>query len=255
VNGTAQQPLRQGVPATTLPLFISRRSTPANNIFVGDTRAHVQHAERVLGVRAENLPRVTDDDLLGHRGRLLWVSNPSRIDLSPNVRKQTGVWAADPIIKGSAAATAIVKLAASYTGKNNVPRELIQRVADGITRTEITDVRVALWQAADMLDCPPPNLKEWLMPWESPHWLLPGQPLEHRLNNLYEYLVGWAYVFMEDKEGAKRYNVSPARAQFFSNLKLDVSKVERTITVLSGWRGFGSSAAVCALKVTLIWSR
>lgn len=255
---SAPASMRDGVKATSLPIFISRKSTPDNNIFVGEDITQIRYAEQILGVESELRDRVVDDDLLGYSGLLLHVYADSKIDLSPYIRSTTGVWSAEPIIKGSAAASAIVRqgLKLLKTEPSEFARETLRSIADKVAKVAVTDVRGSIGYAAHLILSPPQDYTQWESPWKNPgHWLVHGTSVDHRLNALYREVVGWAYVHQGDLVAAKKFGVTPAQQAALKQLSLEPEKVYQSICELSRWKTSGMPANVCALLLTNIWSR
>jgi hypothetical protein len=117
------EPRSEGVTVTSdLPPILHillKKTLPKNNVIVGDDRVQIRFLEQQLSinaprkVEAEYVERVTDDMLAGYEGRPYLVSMKHKVDLSPELRGRTGIWAADPIVKGSAAINTLVKFAAT----------------------------------------------------------------------------------------------------------------------------------------------
>src|SRR5436309_847426 len=142
------QPRSEGVNVTSdLPptlhiLLILLKKTPLmNNIVVGDDRAQIRFLEQRLStdankVEAVRVERITDDMLAGFEGKLYHVSMKHKVDLSPELRGRTGVWAADPIVKCSAAINALVKFAATLIPgrEKTLKREIVDRIGEDITK-------------------------------------------------------------------------------------------------------------------------
>ncbi len=103
------------MPERLIDRFVELRKDGDSESNVLLTPAHICYIEQDLGRQVETRTRVTDDDLVGKEGCLFQVYGAHQIDLSAEVRRRTGIWSAEPIIKGSAAANALVRLAASIT--------------------------------------------------------------------------------------------------------------------------------------------
>jgi hypothetical protein len=158
------QPRSEGVNVTsdfppTLHILL-KKTYPKNNIVVGDDRAQIRFLEHRLStdaneVVAVRVERVTDDMLAGCEGKLYHVSMKHKVDLSPELRGRTGVWAADPIVKCSAAINALVKFAATLIPgrEKTIKREIVDRIGEDITKKGVPDMaaelcRVSLWLEA-----------------------------------------------------------------------------------------------------------
>jgi hypothetical protein len=122
---------------------------------VGDDRAQIRFLEQSLStdankVEAVRVERVTDDMLAGYEGKLYHVSMKHKVDLSPELRGRTGVWAADPIVKGSAPINTLVKFAATLLPDRvkTLKRETIDRIGDDLTKKGVPEIRAAIWKAA-----------------------------------------------------------------------------------------------------------
>src|SRR5258705_2331392 len=98
---------REGVTISSdlppVPHVLLKKTLPKNNIVVGTDAPQLRFLEQQLKVVAKPVQRVTDDMLAGYDGLLYHVTLPHQIDLSSELRKRTGIWAADPITKGSSA--------------------------------------------------------------------------------------------------------------------------------------------------------
>ena len=115
--------------------------------------AHIRYIEQTLCRQAEIRSRVTDDDLLGKEGVLYQVYGAHQIDLSAEVKRRTGIWSAEPIVKGSAAANALVRLAASILAidPKELPKEKFERVVDLVTKRGVSDVPGSIDHAVCLL--------------------------------------------------------------------------------------------------------
>jgi hypothetical protein len=78
-----------------VPLVPTRKTYPANNVIVGSDHAQIRFAAQFFEAEIQELARVTDDALLGHKGLLIHVTGQHQVDLSPEVRARTGVWSAN----------------------------------------------------------------------------------------------------------------------------------------------------------------
>jgi hypothetical protein len=238
------------------PLALLKKGHTANNIVVGSDPAQVRFLGQFFATEPTAIDRVTDDSLLGHSGLLLQILYSHQIDLSPEVRAKTNIWSAEPIKKGSAAASAMVKYAHQLLGATDpLKRELVDRVSDLLTKDEIDDILAAVWQAVWLLSAEIPEFRHWKQPWEGAvQWLEADVDPQLRLNCLYKDLVGYTYVAFDEKEGARKFGVRPSQAARFAQWRLDVNKVYRTIRELSVWRTSKRDPYVCALRVAAIWS-
>jgi hypothetical protein len=210
------QPRSEGVNVTsdlppTLHILL-KKTYPKNNIVVGDDRAQIRFLEQRLTteankVEAVRVERVTDDMLAGYEGKLYHVSMKHKVDLSPELRSRTGVWAADPIVKGSAAINTLVKFAATLLPgrEKTLKREIIDRIGDDITKKPIVDVRAAICKAVWMLSGDLEPNDKWPDPWDSPTaWITRDMNPGKRLNSLYKKLVRYSCVTLYGEAAASK---------------------------------------------------
>jgi hypothetical protein len=239
--------------------MLSKKTLPKNNILIGFDPAQIRLSEFVLGTPCVYRTSLKDEDMLGVEHPLHFrVDNSQQIELSPNVRANTGLWAAVAIEEGSAAAGALVRYAAtSILGESKPDHTRVTRVAHELTREEVYDVRGAIWAAVGFLLEDMPEKKRWPEPWDtSSGWLPAGVDIGYRLNALYHTLV--AYVFAKDKdqpETVKKLGIKPSRLVVYRALSLDLSKVYSSIQELSRWRNLKYSPYIAAVKISAIWTK
>lgn len=238
-------------PATNV---LTRKNHTPNNIVVGADRAQVRFLGQFFETKPTAVDRITDDSLLGHAGLLLHVLGHHQIDLSPEVRAKTGIWSADPITKGSAAANTLVKFANSLLENGALKRDMTDRAADLLVKKNTQDIVGMLWDAVWMLSAPLPEFRHWKQPWETPvRWLEPDVDPRLRLNVLYTDLVGFAYVKCNELDGAKKFGIRPSKIARYKQWNLDLTRVYATIRELSRWRSSKTSPYLCAMKISAIW--
>jgi hypothetical protein len=245
------------------PLAYFRKTLPKNNILIGDDPAQLRFLVQQLypdATDVEHNPitpvdKVTDDMLLGHVGRLLQVAAEHRIHISADVRSRAGIWDAGPIFKGSAGANAIVRQAASLLDLPDSPsREMVDFVAEEISKGGVADIRGALWQAVWLLTGDIVPKVKLIEPWEDPvRWLEPGTNPEYRLQFLYQTLVVWGFIATGNLKGVREFKVSRAREEYLTTLKLDRQRVYDSIKQLSIWRTKHTDPILCALAIASIW--
>jgi hypothetical protein len=229
------------------PHILLKKTTQQNHIVVGDDRAQIRFLEQRLGSPARTVERVTDDMLAGFTGLLFHVPMKHKIDISPEIRSRTGIWSADPIVKGSAAINTLVKFAATFLpgGDKPLKRDVVDRVGDELTKGKIEDIRGVIWKAVWILSDGLGQKELWKDPWESPTaWLTLDMNVDQRLHSLYRKLVGYASLVVHGEDAAAN----------FKQLSLDPAKVYRSIELLSRWRQGRMPAYICALQITTIWS-
>jgi hypothetical protein len=240
-------------PPTTL--LYSRKSASTNNILIGADPAQLRFFEQQAGKKITYVEEVTDDMLLGNQGLVLCVSTEHCIDISPDVRRHTGIWDAGPILNGSAAAHAIVRhatLILKITEK--LSREMMDFVSTEITKYGLHDVRGALWLAVWYLTCDVPAAPSRIEPWQDPiRWLSSGTDPAHRLMSLYRTLVGWGFLVTGELLGLKQLRITTAHQAYLQTLKLDRDRVYESIKVLSVWKTKRSDPYICALRISSIW--
>lgn len=239
-----------------IPILITRKTYPKNNILVGTDKAQIRFAEHILNLECQQREMVKDDDLLGKdEGLLLQVYSSNHIDLSSDVKKKTGIWSIHPLEGGSAGMNALVRVASEILGEK-IEKEKIEAVGNNICKeNEITDLRGALWEAVWQLsgDVVTKNEK-WPQPWESQSWIPKNIEPSYRLNVLYRELVGYVYARDDDQPAAKRFGISNARFARLKSLSLDLAKVESSIKILSQWKNHKTSSLICALVISRIWN-
>jgi hypothetical protein len=258
-------PRSEGVKVTsdlppTLHILL-KKTFPKNNIVVGDDRAQVRFLEQRLSTEAKKIEatrvdRVTDDMLAGHEDKLYQVSMKHKVDLSPELRSRTGIWAADPIVKGSAAINTLVKFAATLLPEREktLKREIVDRIGDDIRKKPIQDVRAAICKAVWMLSGDLEPNDKWLDPWESPTgWLRVDMNAGLRLNALYKKIMGYSTVTLYGEAAAAKLGVSPSQQQHFKSISLDQTKVYDTIKLLSRYRDRRMDEWICAFQIAVIW--
>lgn len=245
-----------GVINLTAAFFALQKNTPQNNVIVGDDPAQIRFMEQQLGIPSEVVDRVTDDMLVGQAGRLYRVYATHRIDLSPEMRNKTGFWEARAIVKGSSEIAALVKHAATLIAfpEKKLTRELINLVADKLTKGRIYDVRGTIWEAVWLLsgDVLPPQ--RWRDPWDAPTlWLDAAMNVNQRLHVLYHRMVAYAWIVTRGKEEAKKLGAKPSDVQWLHEKKLDINRVYRTIYLLSRWKQGRMLPYVCAMQIAVVW--
>jgi hypothetical protein len=260
------QPRSEGVNVTsdlppTLHILL-KKTLPKNNVVVGDDRAQVRFLEQRLShlggktIEVTKVDRVTDDMLAGYEDKLYQVSMKHKADLSPELRGRTGIWAADPIVKGSAAINTLVKFAATRIPgrEKTLKREIIDRVGDEICKKPVQDVRAAIWKAVWMLSGDLEPNDKWLDPWEHPtNWLTNEMNVGKRLNSLYKKLVRYSIVTLYGEEAASKEGIRPSQQQYFKGIHLDPTKAHDTIVLLSRYREGRISEWICAFQIAVIW--
>lgn len=234
-----------------------KKTLPQNNIVVGLDVPQLQFIQRYLKTIAKPVERVTDDMLAGYDGRLYHVTFSHKVDLSPEFRQRTGIWALSPITKGSSAIHTLVKFAASLIDipENSLKHETIDRVAEELLEGEIFDIYTLMWKAAWILSGGLAPVAVWKEPWESPtEWLTLDMNPSLRLNVLYKKLVGYVYLTVYSGDAATKYGLTPSQQNHFKQINLDLKRVYRSISVLSRWKQGRRDAYVCALEISSIWS-
>jgi hypothetical protein len=241
-----------------VPLLISKKSRSKNNILVGFDRAQIRFAEQLLDLVCQDREIVKDDDLLGKdENLLLRVTSSNCIDLSPDVKKKTGIWSIQPLESGSAGMNALVRVASEILGEEKPVKEKLEAVSREVCReSEIVDIRGALWEAVWQLtgDVPLKSAPLWPAPWESNHWIPAEVEPSYRLNVLYRDLVGYVFAHENDFPAARKFGISQTRFNRLRQISLDLGRVDQSIRCLSKWRVRKSSAFVCALQISKIWN-
>jgi hypothetical protein len=247
-----------------VPFVFSRKNLTPYHIVVGDDPVQIRFLAQCLipncdpleNSGAQKVDRATDDLLVGRESALLHVYAAHRIDLSPEMRSKTTIWAADPIVKGSAAMNAIVKFAATLPGlEKKLTKDEVELVGAKLAKTRWSDLRAMLWEAASIIngDLTPP--KRWLDPWESPiDWLDPKtMNVKQRLHTLYGTLIAYTYVHYFNPEAVKKLGIKPSKEKKLKSLNLDPTKVYKTITLLSQWKQGVWNDIICAGLIAATW--
>jgi hypothetical protein len=241
---------------TPAALVVQKKTFQRNNVLIGDDQAQIRFLGQQLGVRVEDVDRVTDDMLIGQEGKLYRVFAAHRIDLSPEVRGKTGFWSAEAIVKGSAAINGLVKFAATLCPfpKEKLTRDLVNRVGDQLCRKPIEDIRATLWAASWALRTDKGPTKPWKEPWELPvHWLPKEVDVDFRLNSLYKKLVGYATYISKGEAAAKKLGYKPTDLQKFKTMSLDQTKAYHTFKLLSQWKQGRMASIVCFARISSVW--
>ena len=164
---------RPGVAASSdyppVVLTLGRKGVPRQNIVIGDDHAQVLWMEHVAGMASVLTDKLTDAMLLGQDACLYRVAAEHRIDLSPDVKAKTGIWSADPILKGSAALNHIIKWAAAHLpDPPKLTRKQIDIVAAEVMRHDVVIVPAAIGRAMTATCGPMEARKAWTEPWLDP---------------------------------------------------------------------------------------
>jgi len=249
-------PVNSNFPSTIH--YLQAKVFHPHNIIVGSDPVQLRFAEQQFGLKYKRVERVSDDMLLGSAPALYNVIMAHQIDLSPEVRKRTGIWSAMEIKKGSAAIGVLVEvansLAPSATKGAKLKRDMINIVADILTKTEVSDVRATLWRAVSLLGSPVEAFKPWPEPWDAPiGWLPPNVDPTLRLYALYRTIIGYALLKVRGPDALRAFGVKPVKLNWLRTLSLDHVKVYHSIIVLSHWRKAQTSPFICALKLSAIW--
>jgi hypothetical protein len=240
-----------------VPLLLGRKTRAKNNILVGTDKAQIRFAEQLLGLECQLRDGIKDDDLLGKdESLLLRVTTSNCIDLSPDVKKKTGIWSINPLNGGSAGMNALVRAAAEILGQP-VDKEKVEIVSTLICKDyDVTDVRGALWDSVWELSGEAPTKgSKWPQPWETQDWIPQDIDVTYRLNVLYRDLVGYVFAREDDLPAAKKFGINPSRFNRLRQMSLDLEKVEQSIKCLSKWRTRKSSSLISALVISKIWNR
>ncbi len=235
--------------------LLSRKTRKKYNILVGEDEFLIRLAEQELRTPCVYFDRISDETLLaGHR--LFRIPAAKLADLSDNLKANSDFWSVASIRKGSAGATAIVKVAASLV-EAHPDRDAIQRHADALAAEGIGDIRSAVWRAAWALLGPvPEGFKRWPGPWEDWRgWLDRNTDPGYRLNSLYHDLVVYTFLANGEEEAIKKTNITPtaSKLKYLKSLRIDLAKVLDTVRELSGWRARRSDPYACALRISAIW--
>lgn len=242
-----------------VPGILLQKTHKRFNVLVGDDPVQVRFAEFLLNTPAVEQESLKDENFLGQEGNLLYhIRHIRHLDVSDNVKPKIGIWSLNPIVRGSAAASSLVRFAAQLQG-GEFSKERLKEVADEITKEESNDLRATLWRAVWLLTDPHPEpFKPWPAPWETTTgWLPKGVDPSYRLHSLYRDIV--AYTFTRNpewEEGVRKagVNLSPSKLKVVKGWKLDARKVHDTYYELCRWRCQRYDAYVAALKITNIWS-
>jgi hypothetical protein len=237
-----------------VPFILSRKNLRPYHIVVGTDEVQIRFLAQTLNTEVQRVDRATDDLLVGRENVLLHVYAAYRIDLSPEIRSKTAIWAANPIVKGSAAMNAIVRFAATLFPDRKVTRDEIEIVGGLLSKYQFNDLRPMLWKAVWILSgqIVPPKL--WLDPWESPtKWLDPTMNVKERLYTLYLKLRAHTYIHCFEPEAAEGCGVKPSEQQRLKSLILDPAKVYKTILLLSQWKEGVWNDWICALQISCVW--
>lgn len=247
----------------TTPLLLDK-TVKKHNILIGNDPVQIRFAEQFLS--AHHHTKVTcqlvegmcnDHHVLKEEPQLIRVERSSLLDLSPNVRKQTGLWSLDLIDNGSAGANAIVRHAAKLMGLPRPAKDTVAFVTKQITES-IFDINAAIWQAAYLLTGPTPVKQNWPRPWENYlTWLPKGEDVRYRLNTLYWELVEYVFAAENDEKGWRKTGRTfrPKSFKFLSGMILPKDRVSNSLQALSAWREHYSDPYVTALKIAKIWER
>ena len=234
---------------------LGRKTLPKWNVVIGDDHAQLLWMDHVAGMKAVTVDKVTDEMLLGKDACLYRISAEHRLDLSPDVKARTGIWSADPIIKGSAALNHLVKFAHTLLPHNPpaLTREQVAIVGAAVMRYEVVLVQAAIGRAMTAICGPMEPRKPWNEPWLDPrHWMDLKKP-DFRLNSLLKTLTAWAHIYCNNVHYAKQQGLSPSRIQWLKGQKIDPKKVLKAIKILSAWRVKKYDPFVCAMVVSAIW--
>jgi hypothetical protein len=74
-----------------------------------------------------------------------------------------------------------------------------------------------------------------------------------RLNVLYRDLCSWALAMAEDKNGLTRLGVSPSRVKWLAQVRMNTTKVDAALVVLSAWRSKPDDGYAAALQIGRIF--
>ena len=224
---------------------------------VGVEPAQIRFLEQQLRTKAQRVERVNDDMLSGVTGELFQVYASHCVDLSPELRGRTALWSADPIGKGSSTVHAIVKLALTLVEYRKPPtKDTIQLVESMLDKDKIEDICAVIWKAVWLLLSDPKPPKRWVEPWEAPGtWFVDVENPEQRLNGLLNLLSNYAYFVEYGEEAIKELKIPPKEAQKIRNLHLDPTSVYQTVTRLSQWQQGKWDIYVCALLISVAWTK
>jgi len=232
-------------------------SPKKNNIIVGDHEPQIRFFEQVSGCKARHADYVNDTMLLGKTGMLYVVSEDYKLELSEEVKKKTGMWAALPIIKGSAAIHALAKHAHTLAfGTKKPDKEMLARVEDLVTKDPdlIADIRALLWRTVEAFRDDKGKPDEWFEPWQSAtSWMPSGVDSSYRLRTLYRKLLAYSLMRAGRQDSISHLKISASMLQKLKDVVLDHDKVYRTIELLGKWSLHRSDDYCVAAQVTDIW--
>ncbi len=238
--------------------FLLVKAPPRNNVLVGDDALQIRFMEQLTGFRCETVEHVCDDDLFGKDGTLLRVLTANCLDLSPQLRAKTGVWALVPLTPGSVSANALVR-AAAETLKTKAKKEQLDALSRHIgrlfERDDIADLRVGLWETVYAMSG---ELKptRWREPWETsfPHeWMPTGVDLELRFGSMAKTLRAYVLMHTGGEAEVKKMGVSPSKMLKLKELSLNPDRVQDAIQILSRWKQFNTNPRIVALQLTKAW--
>src|SRR5271154_3403245 len=131
---TAKDTGTAGTEYPTVPLLLER-APKKNNVLIGNDPTQIRFAEQWLSkslgvsIRAEAVPAVNDDMLLGNdEPKLYLVDVYSQLDISPNMKVKTGIWSLDLIERGGAGINAIIRYAAKMLDIEKPDKTVMARV-------------------------------------------------------------------------------------------------------------------------------
>lgn len=238
--------------------FLLSKDLPRNNILIGDDAIQIRFVEQLTGLQCETRERVTDDYLFGKDGILVRLLTANGLDLSPQLRSKTGVWALVPVTPGSVSTNAIVRIAAEILGAKLKKEELdstSRYVGRLFERDEVADLRVGLWETLWIMSAPLPPSR-WKEPWETSilqEWVPPGVDLGMRFGSLLKTLRAYVLIQTGGESDAKKLGVSPSKMLYLKDLRLNNEKVYNCLRVLSRWKQFGTDPRIVALSLTKVW--
>jgi hypothetical protein len=254
-------PFRPGISSSEYPpitQLLLRKSPKPFNILIGEDIHQIRFAEKTLGLKHHIVEKVTDADLLTGEPCLLCITTSRVVDISESVRDKTSFWSIGPIRKGSAAASAIVKHAATALGGKMPDKDALQRIADTLASEGVGDIHIAIWKAVWLLLGPPlEEPKRWVDPWENyTGWLRPDIDPMYRLNSLFKDLSAYTFIMSGEVESLKKagLSMSPSKVKYLSSLKLHVNKVYETLRELSSWRMKNGDPYLSAMRIAGTWS-
>ena len=240
------------------PLLFGLSKFKKHNILVGEDDCQQRFAEQMLDGVAEPKETVRDEDILGKdEGCLYRVVYGRDIELSPQVRKQVGIYSLDSIERGSAGANALIRQACVVLEIEKPDAKWVQGFADQLCREPIYDIRAALWHAVWLIaEGTPEEFKSWPEPWSiGRNWLPSNVDPQYRLNSLYRDLVGLVFALENDQAAAQKFHIKPSKFAILKSVaqSLDHKRIGSSIRELSRWRQQKYNPLVCALKISAIW--